>query len=339
MLGVSEKIRLEHEFYHSVWSQYTCDSKYIEKAAKDAQHSDFGDEASRRLLFIKDDYVCDISWARGYISIKCSAKTHKLAKETLNEIKKQFPKSRAAAPDEVQISFWTRSSHGAQRINRKLVVPEWKDIKVNYNAKTSSELDRLMDKSFNPGIGGKLILWQGSPGTGKTTALRALTRNWKDWARCNYITDPEKFFGSDADYMFSVITDGSSEIFERTDNDKKKDKWNLLILEDCGEILASDARQQAGQGLSRFLNCVDGLIGQGLNIIVLVTTNEELTKLHPAVQRPGRTAARIEFDKLSPEEASQWLGDDVDKAMTIAELYAKREGFDNQDVKTSVGFS
>ena len=48
-----------------------------------------------------------------------------------------------------------------------------------------------------------------------------------------------------------------------------------------------DAKERTGQALSRFLNVVDGLIGQGLRLLVLVTSNEELGKLHPAVSRPG----------------------------------------------------
>ena len=75
--------------------------------------------------------------------------------------------------------------------------------------------------------------------------------------------------------------------------------WRLLVLEDTGELLTPDAKTVIGQGLSRFLNVVDGLIGQGLRVLVLVTTNEEIRKLHPAVARPGRCAANVSFGSLS----------------------------------------
>jgi hypothetical protein len=39
----------------------------------------------------------------------------------------------------------------------------------------------------------------------------------------------------------------------------------------------------------------------------LLTTNEELNRLHPAIIRPGRCLARVEFDKFTPSEAKQWL--------------------------------
>jgi ATP-dependent 26S proteasome regulatory subunit len=83
--------------------------------------------------------------------------------------------------------------------------------------------------------------------------------------------------------------------------------------------------------LSRLLNVVDGLIGQGLRVLVLVTTNEPIRALHPAVARPGRCAANIEFDPLSADEASAWLkahGQEQPSEipMPLAELFAALEG-------------
>ena len=68
-------------------------------------------------------------------------------------------------------------------------------------------------------------------------------------------------------------------------------------------------------------------------MLVLVTTNEELKSLHPAVARPGRAAANIEFRSLSAAEASDWLSrhdhvQPIDEPATIASLYARAEGRD-----------
>jgi hypothetical protein len=103
-----------------------------------------------------------------------------------------------------------------------------------------------------------------------------------------------------------------------------------MLLEDTGELLAADAKQQAGQGLSRLLNVVDGIIGQGLRVLVLVTTNDELRQLHPAVARPGRCAACVEFAPFTVDEAAAWLvRNGVDarpRAGTLASLYAAADG-------------
>ncbi len=114
--------------------------------------------------------------------------------------------------------------------------------------------------------------------------------------------------------------------------------WRLLVLEDTGELLRPDAKSIIGQGLSRFLNVVDGLIGQGLRVLVLVTTNERIETLHPAVARPGRCAANIEFEPLGEEEATAWLERHGVHAETgagrvLASLYAALEGRDLTSIR------
>ena len=64
---------------------------------------------------------------------------------------------------------------------------------------------------------------------------------------------------------------------------------------------------------------------------MLVTTNEEIRKLHPAVARPGRCAADVAFARLSEPEAGAWLearGSAIpaERGRTVAELYSLLEG-------------
>ena len=219
---------------------------------------------------------------------------------------------------------------------------------------------------FQPARGGQLLLWHGRAGTGKTFGLRALAWEWRDWCEFHYIVDPDSFFGQHADYLMNVLLqptyhdleDGamfgpagpSGYIFsmrERVENGGGNESvskgWKLLMLEDTGELLTADARAVIGQGLSRFLNVVDGLIGQGLRVLVLVTTNEEIRKLHPAVARPGRCAANVDFLPLSTDEARDWLerhGVDrpADGAATLASLYALAEGLDPSEERIT-GFA
>ena len=256
---------------------------------------------------------------------------------------------------------------------RPIAVPEWDEIRDNYAAVTRNGLDAIM-RGFRPAHGGQLVLWHGEAGTGKTFALRALAWEWREWCQLHYIVDPDTFFGERADYLMSVLMQpegmtmgihvmgggwtsyGSRAIFhdveEFGENDDEGDgevrgpakHWRLLVLEDTGELLTPDAKSIIGQGVSRFLNVVDGLIGQGLRILVLVTTNEEIRALHPAVARPGRCAANVEFERLAPAEAGAWLAshgvaETPPDSRLLASLYAQLEGLDPAEPRPSASFA
>lgn len=272
----------------------------------------------------------------------------------LRELREALPLPDPSSAHEVNVTFWTYGPHGPQPSWRSISVPEWDEIRANYSLETRGALEGLMS-GFKPAHGGQLVLWHGEAGAGKTFALRALAWEWRHWCDLHYIVDPDSFFGEHADYLMSVllqpqyaapmpmiqhgggiawraILEDDVEV-EQPEQDKS---WQLLILEDTGELLTADAKAVIGQGLSRFLNVVDGLIGQGLRVLVLVTTNEAIRTLHPAVARPGRCAANVEFGRLSAEEADDWLrrheaDGGARSPMTLAALYARAEGLAASD--------
>lgn len=281
----------------------------------------------------------------GNVTLKALAKTPEQAKEALTKIEQMFPRKTNKEKDQIPVQFWAYSNHGPTQYSRDLHAPTWKEIKGNYSQPTHDALGKLMAKGFRPNQGGQLIVWHGEPGTGKTTALRALAQTWREWARIHYITDPERFFGDHADYMLQVMLQEEEDFYDAGEVKKNKDKWRVLILEDSGELLQKDAKARTGQALSRFLNSVDGLIGQGLRVLTLVTTNEELGTWHPAVTRHGRALAQIEFTDLSPIEGMAWLKKHkkpdqyVGHDISIADLYAKIEGRSIQsEAPKTVGF-
>jgi ATP-dependent 26S proteasome regulatory subunit len=109
-----------------------------------------------------------------------------------------------------------------------------------------------------------------------------------------------------------------------------------VVLEDAGEFLAPDAKQTSGQALSRLLNICDGALGQATRSLVLATTNEHVRTLHPALARPGRCLANVEYQALNGEEIRQWCalhGLELAErtTATIAELYAQADRRDCPD--------
>ena len=243
----------------------------------------------------------------------------------LEQIKTAMPED-ARTEQEVPIRLWWLARHGAQEMARRMPAPDWREISMNYSAPTHSSLDRLMGWEQVPDPGGRLVLWHGAPGTGKTTAIRALARRWQSWAEFQFITDPEHFLGNPG-YLLETISNGSRSV----DDQSFRSRWRVLVLEDAGEYLALDGKQLAGQGLSRLLNVCDGVLGQATRSLVLVTTNESLSSLNPALSRPGRCLADTEFELLDQSEIELWCDQrelespEVSKT-SLADLFAHADG-------------
>jgi hypothetical protein len=224
-----------------------------------------------------------------------AAVTHAVARAGAERLREALAKEEEP-DDKVSVGFWMRDprSGGSVR-HRDIDAEQWSTIAGNYPDAVRQALERLL-RVKDPDRG-RLILWRGEPGTGKSHALRALTREWSSWCSCHFIMDAEELLAHGGGYMLDVLTwDGDD-----------KDNWRLLILEDAGELIASDARSVTGQALSRLLNVADGLLGQGTKTMVIITTNEPVGRLHPAARRPGRCLADIEFQAFPEVEANAWL--------------------------------
>ncbi len=212
-----------------------------------------------------------------------------------------------------RIRFWYGTEHGPNSTIRSVDVPAWESIEANYAAAARAELAEVMALDGPPVDGGKILLLHGPAGTGKTTAIRAIADSWRAWCDVEYVTDPERAFG-EASYLVTMMLTGQ---------EGGDDRWRLLVIEDAGAFLCPE-EHEIDQSIARLFNLTDGLIGQGLRLLVLLSTNEELHKLHPALTRPGRCLAHVEVPTMSPTEAAVWLGEKEATEATLAQLFEVR---------------
>ena len=245
----------------------------------------------------------------------------------------------------VYVGFWYRGEMGPRRFDRAIEIPSWWEIQDNYSAGTRADLNKLMAMTGPPSTG-KVVLWHGPPGVGKTYAIRGMAKAWKNWCDFEYVIDPDSMFGNSAAYLIDVMMSGGKPQLRPITGinggreEIPKQRWRLLVLEDAGELVAADAKSQTGQGLSRLLNMADGLIGQGVQLMVMITTNEPMERLNAAVSRAGRCFSNIEFEVLSAFEARAWQeanGQEM-TAMgptTLADLYNVKNP---KPAKMKVGF-
>ncbi len=265
-----------------------------------------------------------ISATRTSAQVTVAAPTRALVETALTSIERLAKAPRL--PGVVDVTFWTLS-RGYPRVQvKRLSTPAWAEIEMNYAAAVSSALSQLVALDGKVGQG-QLLIWTGPPGTGKTTALRALMREWASWCQFHVIIDPERLF-AEPSYLLDLLNEAQRGNYQSADTQEPAARpWRAIVCEDADDFIASSNRKATGAGMSRLLNVADGVLGQGERVLILMTSNAPVSRIDPALLRPGRNLGHLEFEALSEVEAQRWLGNSTAAipagGLTLAELFER----------------
>jgi hypothetical protein len=259
--------------------------------------------------------------AWGEYSVTVAAVDGTYASKILAGVFELIPGRPAANDDTVDLHFWMEHPMmGAVSQRRAVERLPWSATAANYPASIRPQLAELAALTDAP-ANGRLLVFHGEPGTGKSRFIQTLADAWQPWCTINYVVDADAMFDS-ALYMNMVMTG---------DDHAGNDRWRLVVVEDGDEFIDTDAKSRSGHAIARLLNLADGLVGQGLKVMVAVSTNVPETNFAAAVVRTGRCGALIEFPRFEVDEATAWCADrgvpaTFDSPTTLAELYAALRG-------------
>lgn len=198
-----------------------------------------------------------------------------------------------------------KNEHGFLDIEEfKINIPEI-NLELNYGLSFLKKHEIIIEnlKTNKSGI----ILLHGEPGTGKTTYLKYLTK----------FLDKKIIFVPPS--IAETLSDPSIIPFLMSY------KNSVLIIED-GEKIIGSRNNNKNSSISNLLNLTDGILGDCLNMQVIVTFNMEKEKIDNALLRKGRLIAEHKFKKLSINDSNKLLKhlgkkQKIDKEMSLADIY------------------
>lgn len=193
-------------------------------------------------------------------------------------------------------------------------------VRGNYTEGVLEAFDKIIQDLKSNEPTGRLSIFNGPPGTGKTYLIRAILQA-ADNSICVVVPAG----------MLQELSSPSviPSLIELRKN-KGKNVPIVFLVEDADECLVT--REDGNMSsISAVLNLCDGILGSLLDIRVIATTNADRMQLDKALIRPGRLSANVEVQALPFEKAkevAERLGFTLpsEGKYTLAELYNLSKG-------------
>lgn len=203
---------------------------------------------------------------------------------------------------------------------RSIGRPAKKLIKTNYNQEVLDKFDYVITE-FNKDIPfGRMLILYGEPGTGKTNLIQGMLSKLDISNTKVIFLQPEYLTNFSVSNLMGILLESHM-------------KRTLLIIEDGDELLVprNDGVSVSNSMISKLLNIADGIVGNLLDLRLIITTNADSVKFDDAIKRPGRLCDSIYVGKLKPERANKAFKNitnqdgSFDKEVTLAEVYQEAQ--------------
>ena len=193
-------------------------------------------------------------------------------------------------------------------------------IRDNYSDEVLEAYDTVLSDLANPNPAGRLAIFDGPPGTGKTFLVKGMITDCKDVV----------FLLIPSDTIHNIT---GPSIIPLLLEAKREDgiAYNrpiCLLLEDADSALVPRGTDNMSL-ITSLLNCTDGIFGTLFDLKVVATTNAKEFEIDEALTRAGRLSAEVKVDLL-PIDIAQSVLDrlnpknkiKIKEEMRLADIYA-----------------
>lgn len=214
------------------------------------------------------------------------------------------------------------SRNGYYLDKTKVKHPEGFDVKKLYNDSFLKEDAKIHD-FLNANEKSGLVILHGERGTGKSSYIRSLVKDFPDK---KFVFVPASLVHLFGDPSFGSFLSSLAN--------------HVIILEDCENAIRDRKINGNTEAVSLLLNLTDGLLSDDLGMKFICTFNDDMKNIDSALLRKGRLIAKYEFKPLEKTKAEAILKElgfeaELTKPMTLADLFNFGED-SYDDVKKSI---